>query len=78
LNIYNKDNQSIIKIINQNLINYFKNNNSIKNAENKSNNLIKENENMQELYEQINIYEIENKSLNKKCLAYEKENQNLI
>ena len=78
LNIYNKDNQSIIKIINQNLFNYFKINNSINNPDNHSRNIINSQKNIQELYEQINIYEANNKSLNKKCIAYEKENQNLV
>ena len=78
LNIYNKDNQSIIKIINQNLFNYFKINNSNNNPDNHSRNIINSQKNIQELYEQINIYEANNKSLNKKCIAYEKENQNLV
>jgi len=78
LNIYNKDNQSIIKIINQNLFNYFKINNSNNNPDNHSRNKINSQKNIQELYEQINIYEANNKSLNKKCIAYEKENQNLV
>ena len=75
LNIYNKDNQSIIKIINQNLFNYFKINNSNNNPDNNTRNIINSQKNIQELYEQINIYEANNKSLNKKCIAYEKENQ---
>ena len=78
LNIYNKDNQSIIKIINQNLFNYFKINNSNNNPDNNTRNIINSQKNIQELYEQINIYEANNKSLNKKCIAYEKENQNLV
>ena len=78
LNIYNKDNQSIIKIINQNLFNYFKINNSNNNPDNHSRNIINSQKNIQELNEQINIYEANNKSLNKKCIAYEKENQNLV
>ena len=78
LNIYNKDNQSIIKIINQNLFNYFKISNSNNNPDNHSRNIINSQKNIQELYEQINIYEANNKSLNKKCIAYEKENQNLV
>ena len=78
LNIYNKDNQSIIKIINQNLFNYFKINNSNNNPDNHSRNIINSQKNIQELYDQINIYEANNKSLNKKCIAYEKENQNLV
>ena len=78
LNIYNKDNQSIIKIINQNLFNYFKINNSNNNPDNNTRNKINSQKNIQELYEQINIYEANNKSLNKKCIAYEKENQNLV
>ena len=78
LNIYNKDNQSIIKIINQNLFNYFKNNYSKKNPEINTTNVINTRENIQELYEKINIYELENKSLNKKCISYENENQNLV
>ena len=78
LNIYNKDNQSIIKIINQNLFNYFKINNSNNNLDNNTRNIINSQKNIQELYEQINIYEANNKSLNKKCIAYEKENQNLV
>ena len=78
LNIYNKDNQSIIKIINQNLFNYFKINNSNNNPDNHSRNIINSQKNIQELFEQINIYEANNKSLNKKCIAYEKENQNLV
>ena len=41
-------------------------------------NILSNEENIQELYEQIKIYEIENKSLNKKCISYEKENHNLI
>ena len=78
LNIYNKDNQSIIKIINQNLLNYFKINNSNNNPDNNTRNIINSQKNIQELFEQINIYEANNKSLNKKCIAYEKENQNLV
>ena len=78
LNIYNKDNQSIIKIINQNLFNYFEINNSNNNPDNNTRNIINSQKNIQELYEQINIYEANNKSLNKKCIAYEKENQNLV
>ena len=78
LYIYNKDNQSIIKIINQNLFNYFKINNSNNNPDNNTRNIINSQKNIQELYEQINIYEANNKSLNKKCIAYEKENQNLV
>jgi len=78
LNIYNKDNQSIIKIINQNLFNYFIINNSNNNPDNNTRNIINSQKNIQELYEQINIYEANNKSLNKKCIAYEKENQNLV
>ena len=78
LNIYNKDNQSIIKIINQNLFNYFKINNSNNNPDNNTRNIMNSQKNIQELYEQINIYEANNKSLNKKCIAYEKENQNLV
>ena len=78
LNIYNKDNQSIIKMINQNLFNYFKINNSNNNPDNNTRNIINSQKNIQELYEQINIYEANNKSLNKKCIAYEKENQNLV
>ena len=78
LNIYNKDNQSIIKIINQNLFNYFKNNNSKKNPEINTTNAINTGEDIQQLYEKINLIELENKSLNKKCISYENENQNLV
>ena len=78
LNIYNKDNQSIAKIINQTLLNYLHNNNLSTTLENSTSNIINNDVNIQELYEQIKIYEGENKSLNKKCFAYEKENYNLI
>ena len=78
LNIYSKDNQSIIKIINQTILNYSHNNNFSQTLENSTSNIINNEENIQELYEQIKIYEGENKSLNKKCITYEKENQNLI
>ena len=78
LNIYSKDNQSIIKIINQTILNYSQNNNFSQTLENSTSNIINSEENIQELYEQIKIYEGENKSLNKKCITYEKENQNLI
>ena len=78
LNIYSKDNQSIIKIINQTILNYSQNNNFSQTLENSTSNIINNEENIQELYEQIKIYEGENKSLNKKCITYEKENQNLI
>ena len=76
-NIYNKDNQSIVKIINQNLSKYFQNKNIISNLE-ASSSLINTEDNIQELYEQIKIYESENKSLNNKCIVYEKENQKLL
>ena len=88
-NLYNKDNQSIINIINQTIYNHFNNNllNSLDNS-----NMINNEENIQELYDQIKIYESENKqlfnnqkeyienikSLNKKCDSYEKENRNLV
>ena len=88
-NIYSKDNQSIINIINQTIYNHFNNNllNSLDNS-----NMINNDENIQELYDQIKIYESENKqlfnnqkeyienikSLNKKCDSYEKENSNLV
>ena len=78
LNIYSKDNQSIIKIINQTILNYSHNNNFSQTLENSTSNIINNEENIQELYEQIKIYEGEIKSLNKKCITYEKENQNLI
>ena len=87
--IYSKDNQSIINIINQTIYNHFNNNllNSLDNS-----NMINNDENIQELYDQIKIYESENKqlfnnqkeyienikSLNKKCDSYEKENRNLV
>lgn len=74
---YSKDNQSIIKIINQNIRNYLHNSNS-SNNENDNNSKINLEEKIQELYEQLKIYEGENKSLNKKCIFYERENQNLI
>ena len=76
-NIYNKDNQSIVKIINQNLSKYFQNKNLSSNLE-VSSSLINTEENNQELYEQIKNYEGENKSLNIKCIAYERENQKLM
>ena len=90
LNIYSKDNQSIINIINQTIYNHFNNNNLIKSIDNSS--IINNDENFQELYEQLKIYENENKQLfnnqkeyideikllNKKCDTYEKENRNLI
>ena len=78
LNIYNKDNQSIIKIINQTLFNFSRHNNFSKSLENSTSNIMNNDENIQELYEQIKIYEEKNKSLNKKCNIYEKENKNLI
>ena len=87
--IYSKDNQSIVNIINQTIYNHFNNNllNSLDNS-----NMINNDENIQELYDQIKIYESENKqlfnnqkeyienikSLNKKCDSYEKENRNLV
>jgi hypothetical protein len=76
-NIYNKDNQSIVKIINQNLSKYFQNKNLSSNLE-VSSSLINTEENNQELYEQIKNYEGENKSLNIKCITYERENQKLM
>ena len=76
-NIYNKDNQSIVKIINQNLSKYFQNKNLISDLE-ASSSLINTEDNIQELYEQIKIYEGNNKSLNNKCIEYEKENQKLL
>ena len=91
-NIYNKDNQSIIKLINQTIYNNFhNNNNNLLNSLDNSN-IINNDENIQELYDQLKIYENENKqlfinqkeyidnikSLNKKCDSYEKENRNLI
>ena len=89
-NIYNKDNQSIIKIINQTIYNHFHNNNLSNSLENS--NIINNDENIHELYEQLKIYENENKqlffnqkeyidnikTLNKKCDSYEKENHNLV
>ena len=91
LNIYSKDNQSIINIINQTIYNHFNNNNNFINSIDNSN-IMNNDENFQELYEQLKIYESENKqlfnnqkeyideikSLNKKCDSYEKENRNLI
>ena len=76
-NIYNKDNQSIVKIINQNLSKYCQNKNLISDLE-ASSSLINMEDNIQELYEQIKIYEGNNKSLNNKCIEYEKENQKLL
>ena len=76
LNIYSKDNQSIIKIINQTLSNYF-NNNKSSNFDNSTSIIINSEEHIQELYSHLKLYENENKSLNKKCNSYEKENQNL-
>ena len=76
-NIYNKDNQSIVKIINQNLSKYFQNKNLISDLE-ASSSLINTEDNIQELYEQIKNYEGNNKSLNNKCIEYEKENQKLL
>ena len=91
LNNYSKDNQSIINIINQTIYNHFNNNVSyINNID--SSNILNTDENLQELYEQLKIYENENKqlfinqqeyideiqSLNKKCESYEKENSNLV
>ena len=76
-NIYNKDNQSIVKIINQNLSKYFQNKNLISDLE-ASSSLINTEDNIQELYEQIKKYEGNNKSLNNKCIEYEKENQKLL
>ena len=78
LNVYNKDNNSIIKIINQTLLKFSQNNDLSHTLQNSTSNIINNEENIQELYEQIKIYEIENKSLNKKCINYEKENHNLI
>ena len=78
LNIYSKDNQSIIKIINQTILNYSHNNNFSQTLENSTSNIFNNEENIQELHEQIKIYEGEIKSLNKKCITYEKDNQNLI
>ena len=78
LNIYNKDNQSIIKIINQTLIKYSQNNDLSHTLQNSTSNILNNEENIQEIYEQIKIYEVENKSLNRKCINYEKENHNLI
>ena len=89
-NIYNKDNQSIIKIINQTIYNHFHNNNLSNNLENS--NIINNDENIQELYEQLKEYENQNKqlfinqkeyienikTLNKKNDSYEKENHNLV
>lgn len=88
-NIYNKENQSIVNNINQTIYNHFHSNltNSFENS-----GIINNDENIQELYDQLKIYEIENKqlynnqkeyidnikSLSKKCEAYEKENRNLI
>ena len=88
-NIYNKDNQSIINIINQTIYNHFNNNNFSNNLDNPN---INNDESIQEIYDQLKIYENENKqlfinqkeyidkikSLNKKCDAYEKENRNLV
>ena len=88
-NNYNKDNQSIINIINQKIYNHFHNNNLF-NSLDVSN--LNNDENIQELYDQIKIYENENKqlfinqkeyieeikSLKKKCDLYEKENNNLV
>ena len=88
-NIYNKDNQSIINIINQTINNHFNNNSFSNNLDNPN---INNDENIQELYDQLKIYENENKqlfinqkeyidnikALNKKCDAYEKENRNLV
>jgi len=76
-NIYNKDNQSIVKIINQNLSKYFQNKNLISDLE-ASSSLINTEDNIQELYEQIKNYEGNNKSLNNKCIEYEKEIQKLL
>lgn len=84
-NMYNKDNQSLINIINQTIINHF-------NKNNLDNTNITNDENIQELYDQLKIYENENKqlfinqkenidnikALNKKCDSYEKENRNLV
>ena len=78
LNIYNKDNQSIIKIINQTLIKYSQNNDLSHTLQNSTSNILNNEENIQEIYEQIKIYEVENKSLNRKCINYEKENHNLL
>ena len=76
--IYNKDNQSILKIINQALSNYFNHTKSSSNIENSTSIIINNEEQIQELKEQIKLYENENKALNKKCSLYEKENQNLV
>ena len=88
-NLYNKENQSIVNNINQAIYNHFHINliNSFENS-----GIINNDENIQELYDQLKIYENENKqlyssqieyidsikSLNKKCDTYEKENKNLI
>ena len=90
-NLYSKDNQSIINIINQTIYNHFHNNNNFLNSLDNSN-IINSDENFQELYEQLRIYESDNKqlsinqkeyienikALNKKCDFYEKENYNLV
>ena len=89
-NLYSKDNQSIINIINQTIYNHFHNNNLLNSLDNS--NIMNSDENVQELYDQLKIYENENKqlfinqkeyienikTLNKKCDFYEKENSNLI
>ena len=88
-NNYNKDNQSIINIINQKIYNHFHNNNLCNSLDVIN---LNNDENIQELYDQIKIYENENKqlfinqkeyieeikSLKKKCDLYEKENNNLV
>ena len=78
LNIYNKDNVSIIKIINQTLLNYANNNNLSTTLENSISNIKNNDENIQDLNEQIRIFKGENKSLIKKCDSYEKEKYDLI
>ena len=81
LNIYSKDNQSIINIINQTIYNHFNNNNNLINSIDNSN-IINNDENFQELNKQLfnnqKEYIDEIKLLNKKCDTYEKENRNLI
>ena len=84
-NLYLKDNQSNIKLINQAMNNILNNDNNFSNGNNSLSN------NNQELYNQLNIYKNENKQLynnqkeytnnirlfNKKCDNYEKEKNNL-
>ena len=72
LNIYNKDNQSIIKIINQTLFNFSRHHNFSQSLENSTSNNIYEKEN-KNLIEQVNKLNIELKLMNNNYISLKNE-----